>query len=283
MKTNSIIMVGCGDLGLRTGLLLGERGYSVAGVCRTPDRLPSGVHGYAADYTQRGSLAFLAGLEPEVVLATFKPTAFSPEGYLQGFPVAMSNLLDGLGDFRPRLVVMVSSTRVFAERDGGWVDESSALDQESYAASAIVAAEQLLSRSIHDSCIVRFGGIYGDPSGRLLTRIARGELCAPAPERYSNRIHREDCAGLLAHLVALEAGARQPVYIGVDDEPAPQYEVESWLAEQLGVAIDASAPIAASRGDGHKRCRNRLLHDSGYRLLYPDYRVGYAQVLAAAP
>lgn len=73
----------------------------------------------------------------------------------------------------------------------------------------------------------------------------------------------------------------EPVYIGVDDAPAPRYEVETWLARKLGVPVpDDDAPAEpVHHSAGHKRCRNRALRDSGYRLIYPDYRSGYGALL----
>jgi nucleoside-diphosphate-sugar epimerase len=282
MKSNSLVIVGCGDLGVRVGRLLLPQGYSIAGACRNPGRLPGDFTGYTADYCQPGGLDFLEDAAPDYVLATFKPSKFSPGGYQAGFPDAIRHLLDGLGSHRPRAIIMVSSTRVFAEKNGGWVDEGSALAQEGYAARAIVAAEQRLQNSGHKSCILRFGGIYGDPAGRLLSRIASGELCAANPQRYSNRIHRDDCAGFISHLIGLDGKSRLPVYIGVDNEPAPQHEVEQWLAGQLGVA-GLSKPAAVDSPAVHKRCQNRLMRESGYTLQYPDFRAGYSAVLAREP
>ncbi len=78
-----------------------------------------------------------------------------------------------------------------------------------------------------------------------------------------------------------------PVYIGVDDLPAPRYEVESWLAREMGLQ-DQLVVLSAAGDDptrhntaGHKRCRNSALHDSGYQLIYPDYKIGYGALLAA--
>jgi nucleoside-diphosphate-sugar epimerase len=175
---------------------------------------------------------------------------------------------------------MVSSTRVFAERAGGWVDEESPLTSDDACAEEIIAAEHILRDGPAPCTRVRFAGIYGDPHGHLLNRVARGAICPPQPVRYSNRIHRDDCAGLLAHLLLqAEAGAApEPVYIGVDDAPVPQYEVERWLCAQLGVE---PVEVAATPQRGHRRCTNRALHRSGYRLCYPDYRSGYGAVLAA--
>jgi nucleoside-diphosphate-sugar epimerase len=280
MKVKSVLIVGCGDLGARAGAHLKAGGWQVTGVRRNVARLPPGFDGYPADYTRAGALAFLGALEPDYLLVTLNPAEMTVEGYFSGFAGAMHNILAGLGAHRPRGILMVSSTRVFAEREGGWVDETSELERDDPRALAIIEAERALLDSGLSACVVRFGGIYGAAGGRLLARIRRGELCAPEPVRYTNRIHRQDCGGFLAHLLlAMASGASlEPVYIGVDDDPAPRFEVESWLAREIGVTARPGVTAPDSPG-GHKRCRNRLLHAAGYRLRYPDYRSGYRAVL----
>lgn len=281
MKSNSVLIVGCGDLGARTGQLLLAQGWQVTGVRRDTSRLPPGITGLAADYSQRGDLSGLSDLQPDFVIATFTPADRSPRGYRSGFADAAANLLQGLGDHRPQGILMASSTRVVREREGGWVDEDSPLALDDPLAAAIIEAEQQLLDSTLPVSVVRFGGIYGAGSGRLLTRVGKGQLCPRDPPRYSNRIHRDDCAGFLVHLLGRwQAGESvEQIYLGVDDQPALQFEVESWLAQELGLAGDLRE-AASGRPVGHKRCRNTRLRDSGYQLRYPDYRSGYAAVLA---
>ena len=290
MKANSILFVGCGDLGCRAGSRLLAAGWQVTGQRRNADLLPAGFSGVAADYTTPGGLDFIAGLAPDYVVATFNPSERSEEGYRRGFTGGTRNLLAGLDGHRPKAILTVSSTRVYAERDGGWVDEGSDLARDDPRATAMIAAEQLLLDSPHRASVVRFAGIYGAPAGRLLQRIARGDVSPEFPLRYSNRIHRDDCAGFLCHLLecAERGGDLAPVYNGVDDLPAAQFEVESWLAAQMGVSIatppahsSATKSTSGSNSPGHKRCSNRLLRASGYELIYPDYRSGYSAVLAA--
>ena len=280
-KSNSVLIAGCGDLGTRTGKALAALGWQVHGVRRNCAALPPEFIPHPADYTAAGALDFLRDLRPDFVLATFNPSDRSVAGYRRGFTAAAANLLEALGGHRPGLVLFISSTRVFAESNGGWINEGSALSTDDERALAMIEAERLLLDSPHTVSVVRFGGIYGSAGGRLLSRIARGELCDPQPGRWSNRIHREDCAGFLAHLLrSASVGENlEPVYIGVDDHPVLQYEVETWLARELGV--DAGGPVpAAAVGDATgKRCSNRLLHASGYRLRFADYRSGYREVI----
>ena len=129
--------------------------------------------------------------------------------------------------------------------------------------------------------IIRFGGLYGPGRHWLLRWVESGRPVQQQPPSWSNRIHVEDAAGFLAHLVSLALAGQplQEIYIGVDDAPTPQHEVLFWIAEQLGQPLppgkqDASASLG-------KRLSNSSLRSSGYALRYPDYRTGYAHVLAA--
>ncbi|HEY6131222.1 MAG TPA: epimerase, partial [Halioglobus sp.] len=140
MKSSSVLIVGCGDLGIRTGALVSGQGWRVTGVRRNPAKLPASITGHAANYTQAGSLDFIAQLRPDFVLATFNPADRSLAGYKAGFQSAMNNLLSGLGQHRPRHILMASSTRVFAEAQGGWVDEGSELARDDPWALAMIAA-----------------------------------------------------------------------------------------------------------------------------------------------
>lgn len=279
MRDKSLLIVGCGGLGEKIGHTLREHGWSIDAVRRNPPAGGAGFTWHAADYSASGSLDFAGALQPAFVLATFAPTSREMAGYQQGFALAAANLLRGLGSHRVQGLLMVSSTRVYAEQDGGWVDETFPLTGTDESAGAIIEAERLLLQSAQPACVVRCAGIYGAPEGRLQARVKRGEIAAAEPTRYTNRIHRDDCAGFLTHLVlrAQAGDALHPVYNAVDNQPAPAHAVESWLARAMGVTPTATA--SARSGAGHKRCDNTRLRASGYRLRYPDYRAGYGALL----
>ena len=288
MDKHSLLLVGCGDLGMRAAGLLALERWHICGVRRHPPKSVGQGNGvdewFARDYSQPGSLGFIEKLAPDFVAATFTPTSMDLQGYRRGFAEGASNLLSGLGGHRPRLLIMVSSTRVYAESDGGWVDESSALTTTDERGLAIVEAERQFLDSGQAVSVLRCGGIYGAPGGRLLNKIAAGRVAPELPLRYTNRIHRDDCAGFMVHLLerALRGMTVEPVYNVVDDNPAPAHDVEAWIAGRLGL-VPAHERAAAEQGPvSHKRCRNDLLHNSGYSLRYPDYRAGYRDVCIEA-
>ena len=290
MKGKSVLIVGCGDLGSRAGAILQQAGWSLTGLRRNTDALPEGFAGIAADYAATDApLSMLEALAPDYIILTLKPVGSGEAGYRAGFSQAMRNVLTGLGGHRPAGIIMVSSTRVYAESEGGWVEDDSPLATTDPAALAIMDAECQLLASGHPACVLRCAGIYGEPEGMLLRRIASGELSPQTPLRYSNRIHRDDVGGLLAWLLQQWERGVVParIMIAVDNEPAPQFEVELWLARELGLkewrTRVSGLRGAGLRGAGHKRCRNLALRASGYRLRYPDYRSGYAAVLGDRP
>jgi nucleoside-diphosphate-sugar epimerase len=126
--------------------------------------------------------------------------------------------------------------------------------------------------------VLRLGGIYGPGRTRLVDRVRRGEATCPPEPTWTNRIHRDDAAGAIRHLLALDDP--EEVYLGVDTDPAERCEVLTWLAERLGAP--APRPGPASRR-GNKRVSSARLQASGYRFRYPTFREGYGAMLDATP
>jgi nucleoside-diphosphate-sugar epimerase len=174
-----------------------------------------------------------------------------------------------------------SSTAVYGQIHGEWVDETSETSPEGFAGLRLLEAEELLVRGPFAATVVRMAGIYGPGRVRLINQVMRGEaLCHEGERRYTNRIHRDDCAGILRHLMAL--GSPEVVYLGADNEPADQSEVLRWLAKRLGVPMPRTEPRAAvppRKTQSNKRCRNSLLLETGYRFRYPTFREGYEAIL----
>jgi nucleoside-diphosphate-sugar epimerase len=204
-----------------------------------------------------------------------------PEAYREVYLDGLGRLLAGLDDEgqRPARVLFTSSTSVYGQSRGEWVDESSATHPRDFAGEMMMAAEGLLRSSPFPSVSLRLGGLYGPGRGRLLERIrGGGAVASDAAPHFTNRIHRDDAAGAIAHLMALPEPAQ--TYLGVDCDPADSGEVSRWLAERLGVA-----PSPSSEDDpasiGGRRCRNANLLASGYRFIYPTFREGYGALIDA--
>lgn len=278
----TVLFVGCGDLATRAASALATSVRCI-GLCRHPEGLPDDIEGLPGDYTSASAFATLPQLAPDTIVLTLKPVGGrDTEAYRRGFLTPVNHLLAALGQHRPQRVLFISSTRVYTENDGGWVDESAPVADDDSPAGMIVAAERQLLNWGHPATVLRCAGLYGSSGGRLAARIARSELSPASPVHYGNRMHRDDAAGVIVWLIEREARGEVPAdcYNLVDDNPAPQHEVDRWLAAALSVPVEQEPGGVARPGQrGHKRVSNRRLRSSGYVLRYPDYRSGYAAAL----
>lgn len=280
-KVRRILIAGAGYVGARLGELLVARGDEVLGVRRAPSGLPPGVTGVALDLADRSALARLSGTFDGLVFCA-GPSESRAEAYRQTYVDALASTLDALGG-RAARVLFVSSTAVYAQTDGSWVDETSPATATHFSGATLLEAEALLFERRPDAVVLRLGGIYGPGRASMVAAIRRGEATYPeGDDHFVNRFHRDDCAGALAFL--LDLPRPESVYLGVDDEPAPRREVMQWIAARLGASEPRAVPrsdASPRRGGSHKRCSNARLRAAGYALRYPTYREGYGAVIEA--
>ncbi len=221
----------------------------------------------------------------DVVVMTFTPREMSDEGYRLGYVDSVKTVLSALREqtYRPRLLVFVSSTSVYGQKDSSWIDEHSPTEPNGYSGKRLLEAEQLIKESGYDHCCVRFSGIYGPGRRRLIEQVIAGHGTPSEPVMYSNRIHADDCAGFLAYLV--KRHRNQPIdslYLASDSEPTPLATVKQFIAERLGFDdshLNEAATPPARMLRSSKRCSNQRMLSAGYLLMYPTFREGYGKLL----
>lgn len=271
-----VLIAGCGYLGTAAARVLAARGHEVFAARRLEVAPPSSVQAVAVDLL-RGSLTVLPPRLDAVVWAV-APQDRTAAAYRAAYRLGPQRLLSFLqqrGD-RLRRSILVSSTRVWEHRDGSIVDEDTATLATTPPAVELVLGEAEFLAAAPGPVALRLGGIYGPGRTALLERV-RGGLAVPPPStRHQNRIHRDDGAEAIAHVLALPAP--QSCYIVVDDDPADERDVLAFLAERLGTELPPPDPLAQRQGG--KRCRNDRLRRSGWRPRHPSYRHGYGAMLA---
>lgn len=270
-----ILIAGLGDLGTGLAEQLMAGGHRISAI-RRGTQAPAGVELYSQDLTEGAAMLPPDPVDLLVIIMT--PSEYSEEGYLQAFVRAPLTLLEALGRQQPLPpVVFVSSSAVFGDLEGV-VDELTPPRPGRYNGKVLLAAEEEIStRSL--STVVRFTGIYGPGRYRQIdkaARLARGEESLPAPQ-WTNRIHRDDCVGLLHSVVLgwLEGREMPPLVIGTDAVGGRNLDVLKWLADQQGLTLAVPDDQAAG-----KQVRSLYIQQGHYALQYPGYQEGYAQVLA---
>jgi len=275
-----VLIAGCGYVGAALARRLLAGGHSVWGLRRGSAALPPGTERICADLAQAGSLAGLPADLEHVVYAA-GPGGREQADYRRAYLEGLGGLLQALVDQgqRPRRVLFVSSTSVYAQDRGERVDESSPTRPSRGSGRRLLEAEALLHASPFPGTVVRFAGIYGPGRTRLLESVRGAEpLATEGPPRITNRIHRDDCAGVLEHLMGLPVV--EPLYLGVDCEPVDEDTLRAWLADELAV-VSPPRRLGGSEGFRGKRCDNGRLRSSGYVFRYPGFRDGYAPLIRA--
>jgi len=182
----------------------------------------------------------------------------------------------------------LSTTGVYGDHAGGWVDETTPLTPSTDRGRARVAAEAEWAQLGLPLHVFRLAGIYGPGRGPFAkVKSGRARRIIKTGQVFS-RIHVDDIGQVLAASIARpDPGA---VYNVCDDDPAPPQDVIAHAAKLLGLPVpeavafeDAEmSPMARSFYAESKRVRNNRIKDElGVELAYPDYRTGLAAVLKA--
>lgn len=273
-----VLIAGCGDVGNRLANMLAANGHEVWGLRRKVFHLPEEVNPVRADLEKPETLKNLPR-HLDMVFFTAAAQGRSEDHYRACYVQGLANLLGALKQLgeNPKRIFFTSSTGVYGQNNGEWVDENTLTAPDSYTGGVILEAERILNESHYPTTIVRFGGIYGPGRTRLLNMAASNEPVNASAIRYTNRIHSDDCAAVLLHLMGVPDP--QSLYVAVDDEPSPHHEVMFWLKSRMGKSVPGKEKAEDGAQAVGKRCSNERLKKSGFVFRYSSYREGYAELL----
>ncbi|MFB6122685.1 MAG: SDR family oxidoreductase [Haloferacaceae archaeon] len=289
------VVLGCGYVGLELGRQLTAAGHDVVGVRRSESGLAAieaaGFDAVEADVTESSSLAAVPDADWVVFAASSggRGVESARDVYVDGMRRALETF--AARDDPPERFVYTSSTGVYGDHDGAWVDEETPLDPSTPRADVLVEAERVARDAAADfgidGTVARFAGLYG-PERYRLDRYLEG----PVTEGYLNMVHRDDAAGAVRYLLDADV-ARDDVVLVVDDEPVSKWAFADWLADECDVErppkqskeerlADADHSESATRRIlADKRCSNAYLRNLGYEFDYPTFREGYRPAVDA--
>lgn len=271
-----VLIAGCGDVGLRVAQRLQARGDQVWALRRTAAAADGGgIRWLRGDLTQPDTLR---GLPHDITRVVYLPTpdARDAAAYRAVFVDGLGHLLDALDGRALERVLLVSSSAVYGEHGGAWVDEDTPPEPPGFNGTVLLEAERWLASQAVSSVVLRLAGLYGPGRLQLIERLRKGAARVPRGEpHWANRIHVDDAAAAIVHLLSLPDPA--PLYLGADDTPLPLDVLYDYLASLLGAPLPADGP--APPGIGSKRLSNARLRASGFVPQWPDAREGYAALL----
>jgi nucleoside-diphosphate-sugar epimerase len=276
----SRLIIGCGYLGRRVASLWQSAGHRVFATTRRREHAETlradGLEPVVCDVLDAESLKSLPAVDTVAYVIGFDrgSGATMRSVYVDG----LANVLKRLPT--PRRFIHVSSSSVYGQTDGGWVDEESPTEPEEESGKIVLDAERLLREMLPSAIVLRFAGIYG--AGRLLRRatIEKGEAIVGDADRWLNLIHVDD--GASAMLAAESHAAPGRTYNICDDQPVRRRDFYIELARVLGApppcfvtpAPDQPAP---PHEKANRRIRNgRMKEELHVELRYAGYVAGLA-------
>ncbi|MWG35422.1 NAD-dependent epimerase/dehydratase family protein [Halomarina oriensis] len=288
-----VVVLGAGYVGVELCRRL-HPDHDVTGVRRSDAGIAAieatGASAVRADVTDDTELSVVPDCDALVFAASSggRGAEAAREVYVDGLRTVVEHFAERPSP--PERLVYTSSTSVYGDHDGEWVDEGTPLDPQTEKAEVLVEAERVAREDAPehgiDGTVVRFAGLYG-PDRYRLERYVEG----PVTQGYLNMLHRDDAAGVVEFV--LDTDPDDDVVLAVDDEPVDRWSLADWLADECGVEppekrtveerLDAGDLSAAAerRLRTSKRCSNDRLHELGYEFAYPTYREGYRAAVEA--
>lgn len=273
-----ILFIGCGDIAQRTAKLMSD-GYGCFGLRRNPEKLMADITPIVADAAKPQQLISAVSGGYDVWVATLTPSAFTRDAYQESYLAVAQSIAEAVASLSqpPKLIIWVSSTSVYGDSDGDWVDETTIANPVTFSGEILRKSEQIIQNLPCTTSVIRFSGIYGPGRTRLLDQVRAGKGRPKTPKQWSNRIHSDDCGGVLAFLIELFQSGQSisPLYLASDSQPVTQHDIREWLAKKMSVSLEEEpVPIKPTR-----RCNNRLLLEAGYNFKYPSFKEGYTALI----
>lgn len=283
----AVLIVGCGDIGQRVGQIESKRAHRVTGLVRTQECIQilqaGGIHYLNANLDEPESLGDLDDADiAEAVVYYFAPPP--PSGR---YDTRVSNFVRVLAEKPvPRKVIYISTTGVYGDCQGAWVNEETPVNPQTDRARRRLDAEQIWQRWEEQTrvplVILRVAGIYG-PQRLPIERIASGQpvLADGSYHPYSNRIHAED----LTRICVAAADTGHGIYNVSDGRPSTMADYFNAIADTFGLPRPPTITLEEARHKFNKemlsyleesrRIDNRKMQrDLQVSLLYPELLAG---------
>ena len=288
MGSTNCLVVGCGYLGRRVAQAWREEGFSVWATTRSNARAgelaADGIEPVILDVAEPVAPGRLPKVDRVLFAVGFDRSG--PYTQDQVYVAGIRHLLAGLV-VSPRQFIYVSSTGVYGQTDGEWVDETSPTEPTRPGGKCCLAAEaSVLShpRARH-GVILRLAGIYGPERVPYLNKLRAGEPLPVATEGFLNLIHVDDAVRVV-QACPIEIESPQ-VFTVSDGHPVRRKDYYDEIGRLLGLQV-SYAPVnpdspRAARSLGSKRVSNaRMLEQLRVQLEYPSYQQGLKQILVVS-
>ncbi len=277
IKNKKLLVIGCGKLGQKLGLLAKKTPLDLLGFKRKKIT-STNIRIEQQDIFDKSFFDKVKIHSPDFILYSLSADEQSEKSYRRNYVEGLKQVIKSIkyiNNFQH--LFFVSSTSVYGDNNDQFIDEFSETSPKNFRGTILLEAENLLNTVKFNSTILRLSGIYG--SGRnYMIKLSQDAESWPKVDRWTNRINEDDAANFIIFLLnqCLQGEIPEKLYLLTDKEPVTLFRLLNWIRQNLNLKNKINITSDPILG---KRLRSSIIPLLKFEYKYPTYKQGYKELI----
>lgn len=280
IKNKKLLVIGCGKLGQKLGLLAKKTPLDLLGFKRKKIT-STNIRIEQQDIFDKSFFDKVKIHSPDFILYSLSADEQSEKSYRRNYVEGLKQVIKSIkyiNNFQH--LFFVSSTSVYGDNNDQFIDEFSETSPKNFRGTILLEAENLFNTVKFNSTILRLSGIYG--SGRnYMIKLSQDAESWPKVDRWTNRINEDDAANFIIFLLnqCLQGEIPEKLYLLTDKEPVTLFRLLNWIRQNLNLKNKINITSDPILG---KRLRSSIIPSLKFEYKYPTYKQGYKELIQEA-
>jgi len=277
IKNKKLLVIGCGKLGQKLGLLAKKTPLDLLGFKRKKIT-STNIRIEQQDIFDKSFFDKVKIHSPDFILYSLSADEQSEKSYRRNYVEGLKQVIKSIkyiNNFQH--LFFVSSTSVYGDNNDQFIDEFSETSPKNFRGTILLEAENLLNTVKFNSTVLRLSGIYG--SGRnYMIKLSQDSESWPKVDRWKNRINEDDAANFIIFLLnqCLQGEIPEKLYLLTDKEPVTLFRLLNWIRQNLNLKNKINITSDPILG---KRLRSSIIPSLKFEYKYPTYKQGYKELI----
>ena len=280
IKNKKLLVIGCGKLGQKLGLLAKKTPLDLLGFKRKKIT-STNIRIEQQDIFDKSFFDKVKIHSPDFILYSLSADEQSEKSYRRNYVEGLKQVIKSIkyiNNFQH--LFFVSSTSVYGDNNDQFIDEFSETSPKNFRGTILLEAENLLNTVKFNNTVLRLSGIYG--SGRnYMIKLSQDAESWPKVDRWTNRINEDDAANFIIFLLnqCLQGEIPEKLYLLTDKEPVTLFRLLNWIRQNLNLKNKINITSDPILG---KRLRSSIIPSLKFEYKYPTYKQGYKELIQEA-
>ena len=277
VKNKRLLIVGCGKLGQQVGLFAKDMPLDLIGLKRKKIT-STNLKILEQDIFEESFFDKVKNFSPHFIIYCLSSDSPSEKSYQKNYVDGLKQVIESTKYSKNfQHLFFISSTSVYGENSGQFIDEFSETAPENYRGIILLEAERLMESVDFNYTVIRLSGIYG--TGRnYMINLSQDIARWPEFDRWTNRVNEEDAASFILFLLTqcLNNKVPEKLYLLSDKDPVRLYDLLNWIRQQLNLNENSKPNLRPVLG---KRLRSLIIPTLQFKYKFPSYKLGYKKLL----